>query len=269
MIKGVDLVEKEPRRVHVEASGSGLARPGLGGTATTVSKRCRVLLADDHEMLLDMLRNLLEPEFEVIGAVTDGAALLETALRLQPDIALVDIIMPKLSGLDAGRHLAACAPAIKIVYLTMETDEVLAAEAFANGAYGYLLKASSTAELLRAIRTAANCRRYLTPAIANGDVDALCRTYSANPVARLSARELEVLKLVVSGLPMKSIARKLGIAPRTVAFHKYRAMDTLGLHGNSALIEFAVRHGLLRANAAPPSAGARANGAGGDVGMHS
>lgn len=251
--------------------GPGSGSPGREPDAPTVmtGRRCRVLLADDHEMLLDMLRNLLEPEFEVIGAVADGAALLETALRLQPDIALVDIIMPKLSGLDAGRHLAACAPAIRIVYLTMEADEVLAAEAFTNGAFGYLLKANSTAELMRAMRLAASSRRYLTPAIANGDVDALCRTYSASPVARLSDRELEVLKLVVSGLPMKSIARKLGIAPRTVAFHKYRAMGTLGLHGNSALIEFAVRHGLLRANAAPVSAAARVNEASGDVDEHS
>jgi DNA-binding NarL/FixJ family response regulator len=236
-----------------EGVGSGLLDPEVGVAAATIGRRCRVLLADDHAMLLDMLSNLLEPEFEVVGAVTDGSALLEAALRLQPDIALVDINLPKLSGLDAGRHLAACAPAIKVVYLTAEEKEESAAEAFANGAFGYLLKTSPTAELVRAMRIAANCRRYLTPAIANGDVDALCRTYSANPVGRLSARELEVLKLVVSGLSMKSVARKLGIAPRTVAFHKYRAMGTLGLHGNSALIEFAVLHGLLRANAAPAS----------------
>lgn len=233
--------------------------PYLDMAATTGGRRCRVLLADDHEMLLDMLRNLLEPEFEVVGTATDGVALVAIAQRLRPDIAVIDVVMPVLSGLDAGRQLSVCAPTVKLVYLTMEADETLAAEAFASGASAYLLKASSTVELQQAMRMVANGGRYLTPAIANGDLDALCEVHPANPLTRLSPREVEVLKLLVSGRPMKSVARQLGITARTVAFHKYRAMAQLGLQGNTELIEFSIRHGLLGIKGTTARPGAQNN----------
>jgi DNA-binding NarL/FixJ family response regulator len=198
-------------------------------------------------MLLDMLISLLKPEFEVVGTVTNGAAVLETAQRLHPDIILMDVLMPGMSGFEAGRRLQAWAPRIKLIYLTMEADEALAAEAFAIGASAFLSKACSAAELQHAMRIVANGGRYLTSTIANGDVDALCEAHREDPIAKLSSRELEVLKLLVSGLSMKAVGRLLGIAPRTVAFPKYRAMETLGLQGNTELIEFAIRHRLLGA----------------------
>jgi DNA-binding NarL/FixJ family response regulator len=205
----------------------------------------RMLLADDHELVLDMLRCLLEREFEVVGAAADGCMLLQLAQELAPDLILADVVMPVLSGLDAGRALQSSGSRAKLVYLTMETDPAVAAEAFAVGASAYLSKACPASELQTALRLVVAGGRYLTPAIANGDIEALCASHAASPVTRLSPRELEVLKLLVTGMSMKAVARQLGIAPRTIAFHKYRAMETLGLHGNSDLVEFAIRHGLL------------------------
>jgi DNA-binding NarL/FixJ family response regulator len=216
------------------------------GAATMVNDgRCRVLLADDHEILLDMLRNLLEPEFAVIGAVTDGIALLQAAEHLQPDIALIDVIMPGLSGLEAGWQLRARLPAIKLVYLTMEANEAVAAEAFAIGASAVLWKVCSAIELEKAMHIVAAGGRYLAPGIDQADIDALRQAHLEKPIAKLSPRELEVVRLLVTGLSMKSVARRLGITPRTVAFHKYHAMGALGLHGNSELIKFAIHHRLL------------------------
>jgi len=208
-------------------------------------RRRTILLADDHEIVVDMLRGLLEPEFEVIGQANDGDTLLKVAERLQPDIALIDVVMPGLNGLEAGRELHARVPALKLVFLTMETDPSLAAAVFATGASAYLSKSCSAAELQRAIRIVADGGRYLSADIAAGDVEKLLGAYQENPVVRLSSRELEVLQLLVAGLPMKSVARRLGITPRTVAFHKYRAMEALGLKSNAELVDFALRHGLL------------------------
>jgi len=170
---------------------------------------------------------------------------LQLARELDPDLILVDVVMPGLSGLQVGRTLQSCGSRAKLVYLTMETDPAVAAEAFSTGASAYLSKASPVTELLGVLRLVSAGGCYLTPAIANGDIDALCASHAANPVTRLSPRELEVLKLLVTGMSMKAVARQLGIAPRTIAFHKYRAMETLGLHGNSDLVDFAVRYGLL------------------------
>jgi len=238
---------------------NGMGHPSGPFAIVSQQQRCRVLLADDHELVLDMLRRLLEREFEVVGAASDGNMLLRLARELTPDIILVDVVMPGLDGLEAGKVLRASGSTAKLVYLTMETDPELAAQTFAAGASAFLLKASSAAELERALRIVAAGGRYLSPAIANGDIDALCASYAAKPVNRLSPRELEVVKLLVSGMPMKAVARQLGIAPRTVAFHKYRAMEALGLQGNSDLIDFAIRHRLLGPR--PPPSGV-ANGHG-------
>jgi len=209
------------------------------------SSRCRLLLADGHRLVLDMLRCLLGHEFDVVGAASDGLMLLELARELVPDLILVDMVMPGLSGLDAGRALQSCGSRAKLVYLTMETDPTAAAEAFAVGASAFVSKSSPANVLESVLRQIYAGGRYLTPAIANGDIDALCATHGANPVMRLSPREREVLKLLVTGMSMKAVARELGIAPRTVAFHKYRAMETLGLHSNYDLVDFAIRNGLL------------------------
>ncbi len=171
--------------------------------------------------------------------------LVDAAQRLRPDAVVIDVIMPGLSGLEVGRLLQACAPDIRLIYLTMEASESVAAEAFAVGASAFLSKAGPASELQHAIRVVRNGGRYLVPTIADGDVEALGRDDRGTPAPRLSPRELEVVKLLLGGLTMKSVGRQLGIAPRTVAFHKYRAMDILGLRSNAELIDYAIRHGLL------------------------
>jgi DNA-binding NarL/FixJ family response regulator len=204
-----------------------------------------VLIADDHEILADMLRGLLQPEFEVVATVNDGLALIDHATQLQPDLVIVDVSMPRCSGIEAARRIHALHPPIRLVFLTMQDNEGVAAEAFAAGASGYLLKSQSTNEFLQALRHVMANGRYLTPAILRGDIAALPAPTPKDPLARISLREREVLGLLVSGLPMKAVARRLGITPRTVAFHKYKVMETLGLKDNAQLLEFALRHGLL------------------------
>lgn len=212
-------------------------------------RRPTILLADDHEILLNMLRRLLEPEFDVIAEVKDTATLLRVAPQLQPDIAVIDVIMPGVTGLDAGRELHLKMPELKLVYLTMDSNRSLAAMAFSTGASAFLSKTCSATELQQAIRIVAGGGRYLTADIADGKVEELLVSLHNDFTAQLSTRELEVLQLLVSGLSMKSVARRLGITPRTVAFHKYRTMKMLGLKGNAELINFAIQHGLLRSRA--------------------
>jgi len=225
-----------------------LISPELGQSSLIVKikpERPTILLADDHEILLELLRGLLEPEFEVIGQANNGYALLQAAERLQPDIALIDVVMPGLNGVEAGRELHTRVPGLKIIYLTMESDPCAAAKALSAGASAYLSKSCSATELQQAVRIVAGGGQYLSADIAIGDVEKFMLADKTGSVTRLSNRELEVLQLLVAGLPMKSVARRLGITPRTVAFHKYRAMEALGLKGNAALMDFAIRHGLL------------------------
>lgn len=221
--------------------------------SSETAPRTRILLADDHELVVDMLRNLLEPEFEVVGAAKDGAMLVELARDLAPDVILADVIMPQMGGLEAGRSLHAAGSTAKLVFLTMETDPNVAAQAFAVGAAAYLSKTSPAAELLRVMRLVVAGGQYLSPAIAGGDIKVLQAAHSADPAQRLSPREVEVVKRIVAGMSMKAVARDLGITPRTVAFHKYRAMEQLGLRNNAELIDFAVRHRLLGAQQGQPA----------------
>ncbi|HUB14682.1 MAG TPA: response regulator transcription factor [Acetobacteraceae bacterium] len=216
----------------------------------TAPGRSRILLAHDRQILLDMLCGLLEPEFEVVGQANDGCTLLDVAGRLSPDIVLIKPMMPGFDGLEAVRELRARAPALKLIYLTTHTDPNLAAAAFAAGASAFLSKSCSAAELRQAIRIVAGGGRYLSADIAAGNVETLMLAHRADPVGRLSTRELEVLQLLVAGLPMKSVARCLGITARTVAFHKYRVKEILGLKDNAELVDFAIRHGLLGSRAA-------------------
>lgn len=226
--------------------------PEDGHTATRPP--VRILIGDDHEILLDMLRNLLQQEFTVLGAARNGSQLVDLAAELRPEIVIADIHMPGCNGIEAGRRILAADPAVRLVFLTMEHDAGLAGEAFTIGASAYLLKAASATEFLDAIRTVATGGRYLAGSIANGDVDRLLAMRRNEPLAQISVREREVLTLLVSGLPMKAVARKLGITARTVAFHKYKAMETLGLKDNAQLMEFALRHGLLASGQAPQPA---------------
>ena len=210
------------------------------------TRRPRVLLADDHTLLLDAFKKLLEPECDVVGTVGDGRALLAAAEQLRPDVIVLDITMPLLNGLDAGRQLKKALPEIKLVFVTMNQDPALAIEAFRSGASGYLLKTSAASELLKAIEEATNGRSYVTPLITRDFVEALM----SEPREKKSAdqptpRQREVLQLLAEGCSMKEASRILGVTPRTIAFHKYRIMEQFRLKSNAELIQFAIRQGVV------------------------
>jgi DNA-binding NarL/FixJ family response regulator len=208
--------------------------------------RPRVLLADDHTLLLEAFEKLLEPEYAVVGTVSDGRALLAMAAELKPDVIVLDIAMPLLNGLDAARQLKKTMPAIKLVFLTMSEDPDLAHEAFRIGASGYLLKTSASSELSMAINEALCGRSYVTPHITQGMVNSFIRRPGDNRGSpQLTSRQREVLQLLMEGRSMKEAAGILNITPRTVAFHKYRMMEQLQLKTNADLIQFAIREGLV------------------------
>jgi DNA-binding NarL/FixJ family response regulator len=207
--------------------------------------RATILLADDHVLLLAAFRRMLEPAFEVVGAAADGAALVEEALRLEPDLVVADVSMPRMNGLEAARRLRGELPRTRVVFLTVNEDPQMAAEAFALGASGYVLKSSTALELDQAIRAVLAGRRYLSKRIAGGDPALLpAPAMPSNPLERLTRRERDVLKLLAEGLSMKQVGAELGIAARTVAFHKYRMMETLELRSSAELVGFAVENRL-------------------------
>jgi DNA-binding NarL/FixJ family response regulator len=208
--------------------------------------RRRVLLADDHTLLLEAFEKLLEPDFTVVGAVSDGRALLSAAAELKPDVIVLDIAMPLLNGLDAARQLKATMPKVKLIFLTMNEDPNVASEAFRAGASGYLLKTSASSELTKAIREALCGRSYVTPIITQGMVDSFIRRPRDDRDApQLTPRQREVLQLLAEGRSMKEAAKILNVTPRTVAFHKYRMMDQLNLKNNADLIQFALRECIV------------------------
>ena len=192
--------------------------------------RPRILLADDHTILLEAFRQLLAPTCDVLAAVTNGRALLETAPGLKPDIIVLDISMPQLNGIEACRQLQPQLPLTKWVFLTVNEDPDLAVEAFRLGASAFLLKSSAASELFAAIQMAMQGRQYLTPLIAKGVPLPLFLSRSPHPQAdKLTARQREVLQLLAEGRLMKEAADLLDVAPRTVAFHKYTIMRQLGI----------------------------------------
>ena len=209
--------------------------------------RPRILLADDHTMLLAAFQQLLAPTCEVVGAVADGRALLEAALRLKPEVIVLDISMPLLNGIEACRQLQPKLPDTRWVFLTVNEDPVLAAEAFRLGASGFLLKSSAASELFSAIQMALEGRRYVTPLLTKGEPLGVFLDRASNPHGeKLTARQREVLQLLAEGKVMKEVADILGVTPRTVAFHKYAIMEQLGVKTSAELVQYAVRHGLGR-----------------------
>jgi DNA-binding NarL/FixJ family response regulator len=212
-----------------------------------MNKRIRVLLADDHKIVLDGLRSLLEPEFELAGTVEDGRALIAAAQQLHPDVILADISMPLLNGIEAVRQIKKLDKEVKIVFLTMHPDVTYAIRAFEAGASGYVLKHSASSELLTAIREAVKGRTYVTPMIAGELLTAYNEgTYrQAEEGPQLTQRQREILQLLVEGNSAKEVANLLNISPRTVEFHKYSMMSKLKLKSLSALIQYAFKHGFV------------------------
>ena len=209
-------------------------------------KRIRVLLADDHKIVLDGLRSLLEPEFELAGTVEDGRALVSAAEKLRPDVIVVDISMPLLNGIEAVRQIKKLDKQVKVVFLTMHPDVTYAIRAFEAGASGYVLKHSASSELINAIHEAIKGRTYVTPMIAGELVQAYkAGTYrQAEEAQPLTQRQREILQLLVEGNSAKEVANLLNISPRTVEFHKYNMMSKLKLKSVSALIQYAIKHGF-------------------------
>ena len=205
--------------------------------------RPRILMADDHLMLLEAFKALLEPDFEIVGMVTDGRRLLDEFARLHPDVVLLDIAMPLLNGLDAGRQLKAQRRSVKLIYLTMNQDPQLASEALRLGAAGYLLKSSAVQELKQAIQETLRGRSYLTPLITRDAIGSLIDPRLERH--ELTTRQREVLQLLAEGKSMKEAAAILNMTPRTVAFHKYRMMEQLRLRTSAELVTFAVRQGMV------------------------
>ena len=209
-------------------------------------KRTRVLLADDHKIILDGLKSLLEPEFELVGQVEDGRALVSAAEKLRPDVIVVDISMPLLNGIEAVRQIKKIDPRVKVVFLTMHPDVTYAIRAFEAGASGYVLKHSASSELLMAIHEATKGRSYVTPMIAGE----LLQAYKGGThrddeeAQQLTLRQREILQLLVEGNSAKEIANLLNISPRTVEFHKYNMMSKLKVKSVSVLIQYAIKHGF-------------------------
>src|SRR5215470_1517009 len=204
--------------------------------------RPRVMLADDHTILVEAFRKLLEPHYDVVGAVADGRSLLDVAPQLNPDVVILDIGMPLMNGLEAGVRLKELMPTLKLVVLTMNDDPDLAVQAMRTGVSAYLLKNSAAEELLRAIQMALKGKTYVTPLIAKGMQDAFIRNPKATGLAKaLTPRQREVVQLLAEGKSMKEAADILKIKVRTVAFHKYRAMEELNLGTTAELIQFAIK----------------------------
>ncbi len=215
---------------------------------TTAICRPRILLADDHTLVAEACKKLLEPEFEVVGIVADGHAMIRANDVLKPDVIVSDIAMPSLNGLDAGEQIKQSTPSVRIIYLTMITDPELAAEAFRRGASGYLLKTSAAPELATAVRETMNGRLYISPHVTTSNLsDFLHGHKSASEKRILTPRQREVLQLLAEGRSMKEAAHVLNLTTRTVAFHKYRIMAILGLHTNAELVQYALRNFLVPA----------------------
>jgi len=205
----------------------------------------RVLLADDHALLVGAFEKLLSGEFDIIGQVNDGRALVAAAAKLQPDVIVLDISMPLMNGLEAGRQVKQQNRNIKLIYVTMNEDSDIAAEAFRAGASGYILKRSAVSELSTAIREVMLGRSYITPLVATGLVGSLMHTDDAKLTDVLTSRQREVLQLLAEGHSMKQVAGVLNLTPRTVAFHKYRMMEQLKVKSTAELIQYAVKHHIV------------------------
>jgi DNA-binding NarL/FixJ family response regulator len=209
--------------------------------------RVRILLADDHRMVAEGLKILLAEEFDLIGMVPDGRAMVDAAKQLKPDVIIADITMPHLNGIEALEEIEKFDPDVRVIFLTMHRDVAYARRALDAGAAGFVLKHSAPEELVLAVRAAVQGRTFITPTLASDVLQTLKRNPSQlqDPITTLTLRQREILRLLVDGLTAKQIASRLDISSRTVEFHKYRMLESLGLKGSADLIHFAVQHGMV------------------------
>lgn len=209
----------------------------------------RVLIADDHTLVAEACRKLLENDYEVVQTVSDGRALVRAVAEFRPHLVIVDVAMPLLNGLDAAQQAKELLPSVKLIFLTMNHDADLAAEAFRRGASGYLLKTCAASELATAVREVLRGKSYLSPMIAKDTVDFLLRQDKklVDEADKLTERQREVLQLLAEGKCMKEVAAVLNLTTRTVAFHKYRIMEVLNVRTNAELVQYAIRNHLIAA----------------------
>ncbi len=214
-----------------------------------MSNRSRILIADDHTLIAELCKKLLETDFDVIGIVSDGRALLRAARELKPDVIVVDVAMPILNGLDAGQQVKEMLPAVRLVYLTMNPDADVAAEAFARGASGYLLKTCAAAEMVLAVREVLRGKSYVSRGLSRDTIDVVRWSHKKliNADERLTPRQREVLQLLAEGKVMKEVGGILNMSTRTVAYHKYRMMEVLGAKSSAELVKYAVRNHMVAA----------------------
>jgi len=206
----------------------------------------RIVLADDHCMFVETLKKFLEPEFEVVATFNNGYALMRGVPLLKPDLVILDICMPLMNGLSAGQRIKQRLPKTKLIYLTMNMDRDVVAEAFRAGASGYVVKSSAGNELREAIQEALKDKTYITPLIAEDSVAFGAKdTRKKRSSDTLTLRQREVLQLLVEGRSMKEVGFMLNVSPRTVAFHKYTMMSHLHLKSSAELIHFAVKDSLI------------------------
>ena len=212
----------------------------------SATSKPRVLIADDHTFVADACAQVLHEEFEIVGEVRDGQALLEVATESKPDVIVLDIGMPLMNGLEAGKRIKKLLRAVRLVYLTMNTDLGVAEEAFRSGASGYLLKTSAATELVVAVREVLKGKKYLSPLVTS-DPESFFLDVRVSNTGReeLTNRQREVLQLLAEGRSMKEAAYTLHLTPRTIAFHKYQIMQRLRLKTNAELIEYALRKHVI------------------------
>ena len=209
----------------------------------------RILIADDHTLVAEAFKKLLDTDYEIVGIVGDGRSLVRVAAELRPDLIIIDVAMPILNGLEGGQQIKTLLPRVKLVYVTMNKDADVAAEAFRRGASGYLVKTCAASELVIAVRQVLRGESYLSSTVAKGTVDFRLRRgiMLVDEGKKLSLRQHEVLQLLAEGKSMKEVGRVLRITTRTVAFHKYRIMDVLNLKSNAELFQYAIKHHLIAA----------------------
>jgi DNA-binding NarL/FixJ family response regulator len=213
------------------------------------SHRARVLIADDHTLIAELCQRLLQSEFDVVGIVGDGRSLVREVGRLKPDLVLVDVAMPILNGLDAGQQVKKDWPGIKVLYLTVNRDPQVAAEAFLRGASGYVLKTCASSELVAAVQEVLRGGTYMSRGLPKDKINCLRRQDRdvLEKEEQLTERQREVLQLLAEGKVMKEVGATLNMTTRTVAFHKYRIMEALGAKSTAELVRYAVRNHIVAA----------------------
>lgn len=207
--------------------------------------RSRLIIADDHTLVAELCKNLLEPEFEVVAVVSDGRELVQAVNQFRPDVVVLDLAMPHMNGLLAAQQIRQEHPTVKLIFLTMNMNEELAVEAFRSGASGYVVKHCSAQELTVAVRLVLRGQSFISPTITKSTVDFLLRTGAEFGEEKLTNRQAEVLQLMAEGKSMKEVAYMLSIKAGTVAFHKYRMMEALRVKSNAELLRHAIKRNLI------------------------